>query len=206
MKSRRVVTFLVCLLGLLILAGGMTSRAGGFLLCAAWAAGGTGASPGKGASPAQAIVVLTGGDARNAEAVRLHRASGLPVLASGGDGEARAIAMELAKNRVAIAWMEGDSRNTWENAVFSNTILSANGLTSIVLVTDSLHMWRARALFEDQGLIVRPAPVALWPFGSRDLQPRDFLPSREGIAVSKLLLHEVGGLVLYRVRRAAGWS
>ena len=47
------------------------------------------------AKEAQAIVVLTGAKASMLEAARLHRQTGLPVLASGGDGEAAAIKNHL---------------------------------------------------------------------------------------------------------------
>ena len=69
------------------------------------------------ATAAQAIVVLTGGHWRNLEAVRLQRATGLPVLASGGDGEAAAIKGQLERDfGVPVRWTEGDSLTTEENA------------------------------------------------------------------------------------------
>ena len=58
---------------------------------------------------------------------------------------------------------EEQSRNTIENAVFCKSILKANGLDnnkSIVLITSSFHMQRARAIFEKQGFKIRTYPCA----------------------------------------------
>ena len=76
------------------------------------------------ARTAQAIVVLTGATASMVEAARLHRQTGLPVLASGGDGEAAAIKTHLEKRlQTPVKWTEGNSLNTEQNARFSAEIL-----------------------------------------------------------------------------------
>ena len=153
------------------------------------------------AKEAQAIVVLTGHNASMLEASRLHRQTGLPVLASGGDGEAAAIKNHLEKNlQTPVKWTEGNSLNTEQNAKFSAVILARAQVRKIILVTHAMHMRRAQTMFADQGFEVVPAPTdfSAWP----KLQLRDLLPSSEGRKLAKLALHEVFGLAYYKLRFA----
>jgi len=132
---------------------------------------------------AQAIVVLGGGvrppevsgqapDLNNGSdrvwhGVRLFHAGKAPfLLMSGGSdlsqsasSEAevmRQFAMDLGVPIGAIV-LEERSRNTRQNAQFSAEMLKAQGVKNILLVTSALHMRRAVALFESQGLMVTPA-------------------------------------------------
>ena len=150
---------------------------------------------------AQAIVVLTGAKASMLEAARLHRQTGLPVLASGGDGEAAAIKNHLEKSlQTPVRWTEGNSINTEQNARFSAAILAKAQVRKIILVTHAMHMRRAQAMFVDQGFEVVPAPTDFsgWP----EFRWRDMLPSSEGRKVAKSALHEVFGLAFYKLRFA----
>ena len=136
-----------------------SSKAGGLLLTASIEPAATPISAAAGKAP-QAIVVLTGGYGRNMEAARLHRETGLPVLASGGDGEAVAIKKHLKDDfHVPVRWTEGDSLNTEQNALFTAKILAQENIQTIILVTHALHMRRARRMFEGWGLEVIPAPT-----------------------------------------------
>ena len=153
------------------------------------------------AKAAQAIVVLTGHNASMLEAARLHRQTGLPVLASGGDGEAAAIKNHLEKTlQTPVKWTESDSINTEQNARFSADILAKAQVRKIILVTHAMHMHRAKAMFVDQGFEVVPAPTdfSAWP----ELRWRDLLPSSEGRKLAKSALHEVFGLAFYKLRFA----
>jgi uncharacterized SAM-binding protein YcdF (DUF218 family) len=132
---------------------------------------------------AQAIVVLGGGvrppevsgqapDLKDAadrvwHGVRLFHAGKAPLLLMSGGSDLslsasseaevmRQFAMDLGVPIGAIV-MEGRSRNTRQNAQFSAEILKAQGVKSVLLVTSALHMRRAVALFESQGLMVTPA-------------------------------------------------
>lgn len=149
---------------------------------------------------AQAIVVLTGGDSRNGEAARLHRETGLPVLASGGDGEAAAIKKQLEDDfHVPVRWTEDKSLNTEQNALFSGQILARENIQTIILVTHALHMRRAQRMFEDRGLEVIPAPTGFSTYPP--LEWRYFLPSTEGRKLTKSALHEIFGSAWYRARQ-----
>ena len=152
------------------------------------------------AKTAQAIVVLTGGRQKAMEVVRLQRATGLPVLASGGDGEAATIKAQLERDfGVPVRWTEGDSLTTEENALFSAKILAGARIQKIFLVTHALHMPRAQRLFSDTGLEVIPAPTDFSIHAPLTLA--DFWPSAEGRKTSQPALHEIFGMAWYRLRQ-----
>ncbi len=178
-----------------------------------------------GASRAQAIVVLGGGlrgpapeydrdrDVRGQTlqrlryGARLARRTGLPVLVSGGrvfggdqPAEADLMATVLAQEfRVPVRWRETDSRNTAENARYSARILTAEGITRILLVTHALHMPRALQQFRARGLEVTPAPTVL-PGAGQPPGLLDFIPSATGLEDSAEVLHEFLGRLWYRWR------
>jgi uncharacterized SAM-binding protein YcdF (DUF218 family) len=58
-----------------------------------------------------------------------------------------------------VVWLQTESQNTYEDALYSSRILRENGFEEIILVTSAMHMPRAKALFEEQGISVIPAPV-----------------------------------------------
>ncbi len=175
------------------------------------------------AQRAEAIVLLGGGRERGDPgwgsdqpsllalerarlAARLHWASGLPILASGGlhgstpPSEAALFAEVLQEDfSVAARWQEGRSRTTWENAAFSAPLLRDAGVRRIVLVTQAWHMPRARWCFERHGFEVLPAPVGF--LGVANGRPwGGWLPEGKALWQSGLLLHEAGGLLVYPLR------
>ena len=98
-------------------------------------------------------------------AARLAKASGLPVLTSGGlhygtpPSEARLMADHLREDfAVEVRWREEASRTTWENAQLSARCCSRWGF-AVVVVTQAWHMQRSRWSFEQAGFEVVPAPV-----------------------------------------------
>ena len=178
---------------------------------------------------AQAIVVLAAGRVRRAPeygdrdipdyialarlryGAHLQRATGLPILVSGGSGdagdrgyaEADGMAAALREDfGVPVKWLEGRSRDTAENAAFSAAILRADGVKRILLVTDAMHMPRARAVFERAGLEVVSAPTMF--FGRQPLSIHAWVPGAEGMRRSWYATYEWIGLVWYRVRAAGG--
>ncbi len=135
---------------------------------------------------------------------RLHRQLGLPVLVTGGtlDPDRQPVGELMAETLeddfgVVARWREIESRNTYENAVFSNRLLREAGIKHVYLVTHALHMKRARDVFAATGLEVTQAPV-----GGHDPKrrwaPEDFIPSAHGMASSTAAIYELLGRIWYR--------
>lgn len=173
------------------------------------------------ASRADAIVVLGAGRVRGDRAwdedqpglmarerlryaARLAKASGLPVLVTGGlhygtpPSEADIMARSLADDYgVEVRWREGASRTTWENAQLSAPILREAGIRRVVLVTQAAHMPRSVWSFEKAGLAVVPAPLGF--IGVDNARPLGgWLPEGRAIWQSEQLLNEAIGLIGYR--------
>ncbi|MHB1084157.1 MAG: YdcF family protein [Thiobacillus sp.] len=171
---------------------------------------------------AEAIVVLGGGrrlaaaeyggDTLNSfslERLRyaavLHRASGLPILVSGGKPNSGTLAegriMQLVlQNEYGLAarWIDDASSTTWENAQRSARLLKQADVHRIVLVTHAWHLRRAVPLFEAQGLSVIPAGIQ---FSSAHVDSVfDLLPTPSGLRDSTFALHEWLGILWYKLR------
>ncbi|HVL77577.1 MAG TPA: YdcF family protein [Noviherbaspirillum sp.] len=138
-------------------------------------------------------------------AARLHRQTGLPVLASGGvpDGAGESEAAMMARMlhedyAVPVQWLEERSNNTAQNAKYTAAILLPQGLRRILLVTDAMHMARATAVFERAGFEVVPAPTARLSEGP--LHALDLVPNGEGLRRSHYALRERIGQLWYRLR------
>lgn len=180
---------------------------------------------------AQAIVVLAAGRIEHAAeyggkdipdyialgrlryAAKLQHETGLPILVSGGNvaangaGESKADAMASALREdfvTPVKWVEGASENTAENARFSANILRQDGVHRILLVTDAMHMPRAKMVFAETGLDVVAAPTLF--FGAGPIGPIDFLASAEGLRRSYYAIYEWIGLVWYWVRNGGSAS
>ena len=173
--------------------------------------------------PADAIVVLAGdvrtrgpnrypqlgrtGDAI-AHAVRLHRAKLAPVvIVSGGvlgRGQSRPMAGAMRDALVALGvpedavLVEGRSRTTRENALFTAELAAERGIEQVLLVTFDLHMRRSLAAFRKAGLA--PVPVVYQHSGSARFRVLDPLPSIGQLSRSSFVLREWLGLLIYRLR------
>jgi uncharacterized SAM-binding protein YcdF (DUF218 family) len=137
-------------------------------------------------------------------AAHLHRKTGLPVLAAGGSPEGRVPEARFMKETlekefgVPVRWTEEGSHNTRENALLSRRILAAEGIDKILLVTHAWHMPRAQHVFEKAGFSVIPAGTRF----SGPVEPRlfDFIPDAGALRSSAYALHELIGIVWYRLR------
>src|SRR5207244_556663 len=111
---------------------------------------------------------------------------------------------------VEVRWVEGRSRDTFENAQFSAPLLKAAGVSRIILVTDGTHAWRAAHEFAGTGLAVVPAPVGLW--APRETGMQRYLPSTAALNRSRSALYELLGDLVRRVlaalhlRRHTAWT
>ena len=160
--------------------------------------------------PAEAIVALGGGfgpdewlDAssshRLVHGIRLYRQGLAPLLvltgstppAGGSEAEIRARrARELGVPPAAILALTG-ANTTRDEAALVSAELRSRGVRTILLVTGPLHLVRARAVFERQGFVVRPAPTA-----ELSLHPQK---PGERLALTQALAQELLGRVYYRL-------
>jgi uncharacterized SAM-binding protein YcdF (DUF218 family) len=173
----------------------------------------------------QAIVVLGGGvlplapeygqaQPRAETAARLRyglwlaRQSGLPVAFTGGLGwaahgsqtESEAeVARRVAQQDygVTLRWLEGDSRDTADNASLLAPLLRRDGVERIALVTHAWHMPRSVTAFEKTGLTVLPAPMGF--VLPNENQLLEWLPTAHGLLASRQILREWMGIAVARV-------
>lgn len=108
-------------------------------------------------------------------------------------------------------WLEAESRNTYENALFSRRMLAEAGMGEVLLVTSAMHMPRSILLFEAQGLNVTPAPTdylvsdAEWRHLWRGGPTATFinlLPNVEYLTYTTRAIKEYIGIFVYGLR---GW-
>lgn len=161
---------------------------------------------------AQAIVILGGGGVRDnapeyggGPAPELEllerltygafvaRKTSLPVLVSGTPMETLAMQRTLARDfGLTTRWVEGQSRDTFQNAEFSARMLRADHITRIVLVTSSTHISRATHEFEAAGLQVVPAASGYSVVPRQDSIIR-YIPTPAGLMRSHVALYELLG-------------
>jgi uncharacterized SAM-binding protein YcdF (DUF218 family) len=176
----------------------------------------------EGLAPRPTNEVTEAGD-RLIYAMRLWKESAAPqILVTGGRVEVlgpyglseAAVMAELLETmgvpRSAIL-LEEQSRNTRENAVNTQSILNAQGLERVLLVTSALHMPRSTAIFAKLGIDVIPAPTdylvteADYEFYLRpdlSIQLFNLVPSADDLWLTTLALREWIGIAIYRMR---GW-
>jgi len=131
------------------------------------------------AQPADVIVVLGAGVQRDntpglamrrrvSHAADLWRAGYAPiVICTGGKpanrtrSEADTCAELLIKEQglpESAVIQEDQSRSTEENAMFTHILMQEHGWQSVIISSDSYHVFRARRLFANEGLIVYTSP------------------------------------------------
>ena len=107
--------------------------------------------------------------------------------------------------------LEGESDNTYENAVFTKELLEPMGIRQIILVTSAMHMPRSVAIFENQGFDVTPAPTDYLETRSSVQKPFSetwpdwvlaIFPSPHNLHKLTLAIKEYIGIAVYGLR---GW-
>jgi len=104
---------------------------------------------------------------------------------------------------------EGNSYNTYDNAVYTREILIEKGINQIILVTSALHMPRSVKIFEKQGFDVIPAPTDFL-VTERDFNNSDnwqntlinLFPDSQYLHNTNLALKEYLGIIIYKLK---GW-
>ena len=106
-----------------------------------------------------------------------------------------ALQLGLRDDQVLV---EADSRNTHENAVYTAQVLRTRQWRQVVLITSASHMRRALAAFHKQGIFPHPYPV---DYAAADgVTPFSFVPSVHSLAKTTAVMHELFGLLTYRVQ------
>ena len=139
-------------------------------------------------------------------AARLFKATGTPILVSGGPiagGSENSIAAVMKQTleqdfEVPVRWLEDRSEDTFANARLSAALLRAEGIERIYLVTHAWHMPRAMIAFGTTGLDITPAPTRF--FSRADPLLIDFVPSVQALRATFYAVHEWIGIVWYRLR------
>ena len=123
----------------------------------------------------QAIVILGGGLYKGVEYNNIYQSGGastarlqygaylakysqLPIALSGME-VAYGMSNTLAQLGFKAKWLEKNSYDTHENAIFSAKLLQTENIHKIVLVTDAWHMSRSVLAFQKVGFKVIPAPT-----------------------------------------------
>jgi uncharacterized SAM-binding protein YcdF (DUF218 family) len=136
----------------------------------------------------------------------LQKTPGLRLLFTGGDGELFAGNLTEAQraarffSRMGVTperlLLESASRTTFENAVFSARLPGVDPRQPWLLLTSAWHMPRAMAAFRKAGWNVTPYPV---DYRTGNATPWTEYSLVEGARKWHLLLHELVGLLIYRL-------
>lgn len=174
--------------------------------------------------PAQAIVILGGGLYANAPeyggetinatslervryGARLYRETQLPITVTGGvlmrgqrASEGALMEKSLREDfRVPVRWVEGQAHTTEQNAVLTARMLRPLGISRVYLVTHAWHMPRAMRSFSAAGFQPIAAPTGFTTSFRGDI--RGFIPDAKSLQKSYFAMHEVIGLLWYRLKQ-----
>lgn len=136
---------------------------------------------------------------------KLQRETGKPILVTGGKplgnntSEAQQMRSSLEQDfHVPVRWVEDASDNTFESARYSFQTLQKAGIKKIYLVTHASHMPRAANAFRRAGFEVVEAPTSFTTQYKTDIF--SFLPNAGSLSASNIFIHEIIGLLWYRVK------
>jgi uncharacterized SAM-binding protein YcdF (DUF218 family) len=175
------------------------------------------------ADPPRPMTEINSAGDRVLYAAKLYKDGAAPIiLASGGNLEfSTARGSTPAEEMADLLTLTGvpenailtqdESQNTYEDALYSAEMLKQNEVTEIILVTSAMHMPRAKALFEKQGISVIPAPVDFtvteqnWQSVFKPSLSEALiyiLPNTSSLGLTTNVLKEYFGFVVYSLR---GW-
>ena len=100
-------------------------------------------------------------------------------------------------------WIENESRNTRENAVFAERFLQQHEFTGgkFLLITSGMHMRRALACFKEVGINADPYSVDRQASSERRFTlDHLFIPNVGTFASWDALIHEWIGIVVYKIQ------
>jgi uncharacterized SAM-binding protein YcdF (DUF218 family) len=135
--------------------------------------------------------------------VRLYRQKQLPVILSGGsvyhDASSEAEVMKRYLTELGIPEndiiSESQSRDTNENAKYTNVICREKQFEKIILITSAYHMKRSMMLFQNTRLTVIPLPVGYLPAQHENYAWIDYFPGN--FDHIRLIIKEYLGILYY---------
>ncbi|WP_342414963.1 YdcF family protein [Paenibacillus sp. FSL R10-2782] len=141
-------------------------------------------------------------------AARLHEATGLPILFSGGQvfgdsgNEANIAQRQLLELGIPAKdiLIENRSLNTQQNAVYTSQILKQHQLTKPILVTSAFHMPRAAVEFQRAGMQAVPYPTDYLASEHPSLYAAKLSPSAGAMATTGTALKEYLGLLALKLK------
>ena len=98
--------------------------------------------------------------------------------------------------------VEGRSRNTYENAVWTKKLMDSRQIDRILLVTSAFHMPRALATFRTFGINAVPSPSEFSTVDYSQPSILDWIPSLTNFGKIHAVIREKIGILVYRYR---GW-
>ncbi|WP_246515483.1 MULTISPECIES: YdcF family protein [Bradyrhizobium] len=137
-----------------------------------------------------ARIVFTGGSANLVSTDAKEADYSAPILENLG----------IPKQRLIL---ERDSRNTWENAIFTKKLVSPKPGERWLLVTSAFHMPRSMGIFRKAGFDVEAYPVD-WRMGGRDDLFSFTNVGADGLGRTEVAVREWIGLVAYRLMGRTG--
>ena len=136
---------------------------------------------------------------------RLYRQARKPIIISGGAIYGRKTEAEVAEKVLlslgvdkADIIREGQSRDTYENALYVKDICQKKGFNRILLITSAYHMKRSVMLFRTFSMETVPFPVNHLTSPSKRT-PLDFLPDAGNLLAVSLGLREYLGILFYKL-------
>ena len=137
-------------------------------------------------------------------AVRLQKRLNIPIIVSGAETSEDKIVKDHIVKRFLVDLgisaekiiIENKSRDTFENAKFTQEICAKLGFTNPILVTSAYHLKRAVMIFEKVGLQVEPFPAGFKSWQGKQYRWHSYLPG--DFSTASLAIKEYLGLVFYK--------
>ena len=138
----------------------------------------------------------------------LQQQTNKPILVTGGapfGGRSEAVAMSETLQRDFHAkdiWIEDQSKDTAENAVYTAAILKQHSIERIAIISQAWHLPRAINLFEQNGLTVYAAPTG-YTNEDNELMIR-WLPRASALDKSSIAIKEIVGHLANQLSTRSG--
>ncbi len=141
-------------------------------------------------------------------AAEQYHANPLPILVTGGPikGTSVPVADLLATAlekvfKIPVTWKETKSLTTYENAKFSSKVLQEEGISNVIIVTQSWHMPRAVWAFTHFG--IRAIPSSFAPLAPvRNFEVGALVANVRSLSTSTYAIHEIMGFLYYKYFKA----